>query len=411
MEYRRAQATLLAVLVILPLIEVIPSVRAESYTLTISPQYSQEANSPGVELSLTVTGANTIVPYNFEWIVQDPSGNNRNAPSSSSGESSFTVSVVYPGSFGGGAAIEFVGNYTVTVIQVNPLETPPPSFSGDFDVGLTDKLVYSRTSAVSIKATSYDPGENVTIDMTRGGNPVFDFPDHVLADSNGNVAYTWQTGPSTQTGNYTVALTGSTTPAKSPLDSQAFRVQPATLGVTVSVPGATLGPGQVLTIVASATYPDSSILNQGTVLATISTSGFQIGSQLSLGFDQSQAQWVGNYTVKENDPTGIWLVEVSASDPWGNVGVGSKSAFASIPPLQQSPLTSFWFLTVLGAVAAGALGGLLFLKRKRVTRHQLQVDLQAVGREADRVKNQEFFRSVQRQLGRMRDESKEKTDG
>lgn len=412
MTYRGAQAAFLTLLVALPSVLLLLPIRAaEVYTLTITPQYTQEANSPGVELSLTVTEADPGTLYSFDWLVTDPSGGSKNAARSPpSGQTSFTVTVVYPTDFGGGAAIEFVGRYTVTVVRTAPL---PPSIveSGNFDVGLTDKTIYQRTSAVSMKATKYAPGEDVTINVTRGGGSVFGFPLHVFADSNGDIAHTWQTGPSTETGNYTVTLYGSITPPKSPPDSQSFRIDSATLIVTVTVPGVTLGPGQVLTISVNTMYPDGVSLTQGAVNATLSTSGSLIGSQIPLGFDQSQNRWVGSYTLKDNDPTGIWLVQVSASDPNGNAGQGSASAFASIPPAQQSPLTSLWFLTVLGAAATGALVGFLLLKRKRVTRTQLQVDLQAVGREADRVKNQEFFRSVQRQLSHMRESPEEKNDG
>jgi len=394
----------------LPLFAVVPHVQAEGYTLTITPPYTQEANSPVVTLSLTVTGANEALSYLFEWVVMDPAGNSKNTQSSQPpGSTSFNLTVAYPASFGGGAVIGFVGLYDVRVSQTAPL-VPGWVAVGSFSIGLTDKAVYSRTSAISIKATSYSAGEDVTIDLTRAGINVTGFPRHVFADSNGDVVSTWQTGPSTLTGDYTVTLRGATTPAKSPSDTQVFTVQSATLGVTVTVPNTTLGPGQVLTIAASATYPDTMGLTQGTVVATLSTSGSQIGSQLALGFDQNQARWVGSYSVKETDPTGIWLVEALASDPYGNTGRGSASTSASIPP-PQSPLTSFWFLTVLGAAAMGALVGFLLLKRKRVTRTQLQVDLQAVGREADRVKNQEFFRSVQRQLSHLREGPEENNDG
>ena len=395
----------------LPFFTVFPNVQAEGYTLTITPPYTQEANLPGVTLTLTVTGADNALTYLFEWVVTDPAGNSKNTQSSQPpGSTSFNLTVAYPASFGGGAVIGFVGQYNVRVSQTAPLVAGSVAV-GSFNVGLTDKAVYSRTSAVSIKATSYSAGEDVTIDLTRAGINVTGFPRHVFADSNGDVMSTWQTGPSTLTGDYTVTLRGETTPAKTPPDTQVFTVQPTSLGVTVSVPSTTLGPSQVLTIAATATYPDTTVLTQGTVVATLSTAGSQIGSQIPLGFDQNQARWVGSYSVKETDPTGIWLVQVSATDPYGNTGQASASAFASIPPPQQSPLTSFWFLTVLGAVGVGALSGFLALRRKKTTHHQLQVDLQAVGREADRVKNQEFFRSVQRQLSHLREGPEEKNDG
>lgn len=358
-----------------------------------------------------MAGATVSQLYTFEWVVLDPSNNGKNAIKSTvAGQSSFALSAIYPQDFGGSATISYVGTYGVNVAQTTPVIDPSVAL-GQFNAGLTDQTTYQRTSVVSIKATGYSPSENVTVNITRGGFPAPSFPRFVLTNSNGDLSTTWLTEPSTLAGDYTVTLTGATTPPKTPSDSQTFTLQTAPLSVNVTVPNTTLGPGQVLTIAARATYPDTTGLTQGTVVATLSTSGSQIGSQLALGFDQNQARWVGSYTVKENDPTGIWLVEALASDPYGNTGKGSASTSASIPPPQQSPLTSFWFLTVLGAAATGALVGFLLLKRKRVTRTQLQVDLQAVGREADRVKNQEFFRSVQRQLSHMRESPEEKNDG
>src|SRR3990172_5114462 len=101
MEYRRAQAVVLVLLVAQLSAVVLLPAHAELYSLTISPLYTQEANSPGVELSLAVTGANPLLSYNFDWVVSDPSGNTKNTQSSQdAGLSSFTLSVVYPANFG-----------------------------------------------------------------------------------------------------------------------------------------------------------------------------------------------------------------------------------------------------------------------------------------------------------------------
>lgn len=198
---------------------------------------------------------------------------------------------------------------------------------------------------------------------------------------------------------------------RGPLTSLAkqFTVAPATLFISVNTSNETRTVGDVILVSATITSPDGSSFYNGNVSAQFSLEGRLIGSPIPLSYDTSQSRWVGSHAVRENDQSGAWLVQVSASDSYGNSGQGSKSILVNVPP-QQSPITSWWFLSLISALTA-AIVGLFLFKKKRVLRHELKVDLQAVGREAERVKNQEFFRSVQRQLGRMRDESKEKTDG
>ena len=413
MTYRRAQVLFVTIIVTLSLIADLSPVRAvETYSLTVSPSRTQEANLPGVNLTLSVGGATVSQVYTFEWVVLDPSNNGKNTIKSTvAGQSSFVLSALYPQDFGGSATISYVGTYGVNVAQTTPVINSSVA-SRQFNAGLTDQTTYQRTSVVSTKATGYSPSENVTVDITRGGFPAPSFPRFILTNSNGDLSTTWLTDPSTLTGDYTVTLTGDTTPPKSPPDSQAFTLQTAPLSVNITVPNVTLGSGDLLTISARVTYPDGTLLTQGVVTTALSAASRPVGGPLSLGYDPNQARWVGNYTISENDPSGIWVVEVSASDPYANSGVHSASITANITlNPQQNPLISFWFLGVLGAVATGAFLGILLLKKKRIVRHQLMVDLQAVGREADRVKNQEFFRSVQRQLSHMREGPEEKNDG
>lgn len=338
----------------------------------------------------------------------------KNAIKSTVGQSSFNLSVVYPQEFGGGAAITYVGTYSVSVVQTTPVIPNPLVASGTFEAGLTDQTSYQRTSSVSIKATSYGPNEDVSLDIGRGGSPAPGFPKNVVADANGNLAYTWLTGPSNLTGTYTATLTGSITPAKSPADSQTFNLLAATLNVAPRVPNATLSPGDMLVLSATVTYPDGTILSQGSVTAVLSAAGRPLGNQVSLLYDPNQGKWMGGYAIGGSDPAGVWVVQFSASDPYGNAGQNSISALENIlqpTPPEQNPLTSFWFLTVLGVVGAAALLGLLVFKRKRIVRHQLKVDLQAVGREADLVKSQDFFKSIQEQLNRKRSDPKETGNG
>lgn len=381
----------------------------EIYTLTISPYRTQEANSPGVTLTLNVTSASVTQAYSFAWSVVDPSGNGKSAVSSQgAGQSSFVLSAVYPRDFGGGASMGFVGLYSVSVAQTVPV--PKPVGSGQFAAGLTDRASYVRTNPVSVKATGYSSNENVSTRLNLGGTPAAGAPKWVLADGGGNVAFGWQTGSSTLTGNYTVALAGSTTATKNPPDTQTFSLTAATLTVVVNVPNNSLGLGDRLTIYAPITYPDGTSLNQGTVTALLSSAGRSIGGSISLKYDGTGARWVGNYTVGGNDPSGTWLVQVSASDPYGNTGQNSASLSASVIPANNpASSSSFWFISLLGALAASAVLVVFLLKKKKVLRRELQVDLKAVGLEADRVMGQDFFKSIKEQLGKKK-EPADRTD-
>lgn len=486
-------------------------------TLTITPPRAQEENLPGVTLTLTVTGATVGLSYAYTFSVVDPSANNKTSLSTTTAASStFTVSKVYPTDFGGGAAVRYVGQYTVTILRTFP------SFglaaTGHFNIGLTDKVFYQRTEAVLIKATGYGAMEVVTVTLTRGGIPAPGFPKQVPADGSGNVLFAWLTAPSTLTGNYTVSLSGATTPPKNPADSQwfvinraslgilqvsmvatslqksetaeftfsatypnssavvsgsatltitdpdgglhsatasydstmrmfvagyqvplnsksgtwsgtlaanslddgfgntgptsslfrNFNVQPAALTLTVSLPNGTRVPGDIITISATVITPGGTIFSQGNVTAQFSAAGRSVGSLVRLLYDQSKGTWVGSYTIASSDPSGVWVLQVAAWDSFGNSGQGSTSTLIGT---NQSPLTSFWFLSVLAAIGAGVLISFLYLKRKRVLRRQLQVDLTAVGLEAKRVMDQDFFKSIQEQLGRRKEDSEESHDG
>src|SRR5256885_13860693 len=73
----------------------------------------------------------------------------------------------------------------------------------------------------SIQGIGYRAGENVTIDMSYGSNPVPGFPNWGSADSNGVLSYLWQSSPGATTGVYNVTLQVSTT-LKVPADTDGF---------------------------------------------------------------------------------------------------------------------------------------------------------------------------------------------
>src|SRR5207247_9742709 len=86
------------------------------------------------------------------------------------------------------ASLRAVRNYTVRVDETSPANKPNVA-SGHFQVGLTGGATYRRTDTTSIQGIGYRTGENVTIDMSYGSNPVPGFPNWGSADSNGILSY------------------------------------------------------------------------------------------------------------------------------------------------------------------------------------------------------------------------------
>lgn len=200
---------------------------------------------------------------------------------------------------------------------------------------------------------------------------------------------------------------GNGGPLTSPV--KGFVVNRASLMISAIVPNGTRTVGDIILVSASITSPDGSSFSQGNVTAQFILSGRPVGNLVALAYDQSRALWVGSYVVRENDESGAWIVQVSASDSYGNGGLGSTSLLVSVPA--QNPITSGWFLSLVAALAGGILLSFFFFKKKMILRRQIHVDLRAVGREVDRVKSQDFFKKVQEQLNRKKEGPEKESDG
>ncbi len=178
-----------------------------------------------------------------------------------------------------------------------------------------------------------------------------------------------------------------------------FTVQPASLTVSAFVTNNVYGPGDLVPIYATIMGPDNSVIASGTVTGVMTYSGQQIGSRVSLAYDPSQSKWVGTYTVPSTGPSGVWFVQVEASDNYSNSGQGSTTAVVSIASV-QSALFSFWFFSLVVVLTVGLVTGFMFWKRRGIFRAVLKVDLEAVSQEAKKVESQDFFRNIQDQLKR-----------
>ncbi len=193
--------------------------------------------------------------------------------------------------------------------------------------------------------------------------------------------------------------------------AKGFTVQPASLGVSVTVFNQTYGVGNLIPVYATITTPDGTIFNAGTVTARLSHSGVQIKSPIALSFVAGQNKWAGSYQVNASDPSGIWVVNVTASDSYGNTGQQSSSAIVSVPPppsARPSILDSIGFLllAIILAIAAALFGLGFFWSHRKATKKEIRIDMKLVDNEVQRIEEKDFFQRVKKQV-----ENKEDTGG
>src|SRR6266705_3187158 len=199
--------------------------------------------------------------------------------------------------------------------------------------------------------------------------------------------------------------------------NRGFAVSTAVLTVTSSIPNGNYTTGSIIVINAIVVTPGGGNFTSGTVIATTHQSSVQIGSPLRLSYDQTHGKWVGSYTVNSTSPTGLWFIQVNATDAYGNSGYGSTSTVVTLPPSQQppSPTSSafnyLWIIVIVLIAALAILGSFIVYRRGRMVRRVLKVDLEAIHAEAKKVENNEFFKNVQEQLKEQRKNPREGTDG
>ncbi len=200
--------------------------------------------------------------------------------------------------------------------------------------------------------------------------------------------------------------------------NRGFAVSSAILTVLASTPNSTYTTGSIVVINAIVVTPGGDNFTSGTVIVTTHYSSLQIGSPLQLSYDQTHGKWVGSYTVNSTNPVGLWLIQVNATDAYGNSGYGSTSTIVTLPPSQQppsSPTSSafnyLWIIVIALVAALAILASFILYRRGRMVRRVLRVDLEAIHAEAKKVENNEFFKNVQEQLKEQKRNPHESTDG
>jgi len=180
--------------------------------------------------------------------------------------------------------------------------------------------------------------------------------------------------------------------------SDGFNIQSAALNVNVLSYGSTFSSGTTIPIYAMVIMPSSANFTQGTVTATMSSSGQRVGTPMSLVYDASSGRWSGSYKVSANDPSGTWVVAVTATDIYGNSGQSVASLNVNTPGPSQPAWYATWSFLLVVLVAVGIGVGILILRRKEVIHREVKLDVTAIKHQADQVKSDDFLQSIQAQL-------------
>ena len=330
-----------------------------------------------------------------------------------------------------------LGNYTVTLTS-NPAKTMLDTQSflvGPANVTISQlyitqsSLQRSETEAFRFSAsypnTVQAKNGSATIRVTEADGVTVHNITAVYRSKLGQFEGTYQIPLSSDAGAWVASIDigsfndgyGNTGPPSSSVN-RGFAVSPAILTVTPSTPKNNYTIGNIVAIYASVVTLGGANFTSGTVTAATFFSTRQIGSSILLSYDQSRGKWVGSYLVNSTDPSGVWLIQVNATDAYGNSGIGSTSTLVTVPPSGPStsspnPFISYWFLGLVATLIAGLVVTIVLVRRKTFVRKVLKIDLEAVSKEAHVVENQDFFKNIKEQLRKDREgpaKPAEKTD-
>lgn len=310
------------------------------------------------------------------------------------------------------------GIYTVTVVGSSTAKNPSDTqlvtvYPTNVTIAQlwTSRTSFQRTETVDVRfSATYLSGNpacagSANLKLTEQDGVTFHQVQASYDSVLGVFLGTYRIPLNAQTGSWTATIDpgafddgyGNGGPVQSALGG--FTVQAAGLSVSVTLSGGTYSVGELIAISASIYNPDGTGFTQGSVTATLSSAGRTINSPLGLFYDQARTLWVGSYTVSSDDPSGTWLVELNASDPYGNAGTSSATSLVSVPPPQPSITTTLgWLLPLIVIFGLGAT--VILLRYRQVTRNEVKLDVQAVKTQAEKVGQDDFLQSIQSQLRR-----------
>lgn len=317
---RIAVPVLALIILIAPL--VVPNVFGLGYSLKPTPARVIETSvnsATAVDLILNVSQASIGTTYQFTWVVTDPSGNSKNHQNQTvATSSSFILSLEYPRDFGTNMIL--AGNYTVAINQNMPAGATNPVQTGQFQIGLTDKVVYQRTNTVLVNAAGYANGESVTMNITRGSAT---YTSSLTASSAGQVSGSWQVPISAAVGAWKVLLKGTTTNKPAP-DQQTFTVVPTnvTLSPLTTIP-ATVQRTNNESISFSANYLSGGSVQIGSAKVRFTEPSGVTSFYRTATYNSSLNAFQTVYSIPANVPIGGWTVAVDTdmfNDSYGNLG-------------------------------------------------------------------------------------------
>ena len=308
--------------------------------LSSLPSRIQEGATGGVQLVLNVTNASTLTAYTINWSVIDPSGTTTTSSNSTTTTTgtSFVILTRYPSAFGG--TVSLAGIYNVSA-SVTPLLGTPVVTTGRFQVGLTDNTTYQRTASVLIKASGYLSLDNVTINLTQGSNPVPNFPTTKRADASGLISFTWQTLVGSALGSYLLTMSGTSTPPKTPADSQTFTVTPTNATISgIWLNKTSVERSQTIEFRFNATYLNGSPATSGSATVLLTEPDGITSHTINASYDSPLKTFRGFYASTLGSATGVWTgtINVDSFDDGFDNG-GPLSPVATNFNIQTASLT------------------------------------------------------------------------
>ena len=173
-----------------------------SYYVKLEPNRIQEGLNTNITVGVKEAEANTTLTFTIN--VTDTTSSiyvaNLNVSTQATGSGSNAIS--YYQDFSPSATTKYVGTYTISVVEGDEILA-----SGNFSVGLTDRLEYGRTETgtrVHIRGAGYEPNAGTQSNITIGAKSVAGLTS--VADAQGVVTYFWQITKDAQLGIYTVTL-------------------------------------------------------------------------------------------------------------------------------------------------------------------------------------------------------------
>ncbi len=318
-----------------------------------------------------------------------------------------------------------LGTYTVSLV---PKNSPAKSIPDSQNVAIyrttitIDSLTIAPTTAVRSTAVDFRfHGSYASSLSVTGGTATIRITDR------GTSYFTAAPYDSVQLlfhGSYKLPLNLSAGPIPTALDvnsiddgygntgpttlvTNQFTVLPAQLGVTAALSKTSYSSNEPIIVTATVTTPDGATFDQGSVRASITDIGRLVGNPFDLSYDQTRGSWIGSYNPTSSDPSGTWTITLVASDAYGNTGTASVLGIVNVTP--SFILDSYtWLLPVIIALIA-AIAGIIIVKRKAAS-NGVTLDVQAVKNQADQVKSDDFFKSLQSQLERKTSHWKEKNE-